>query len=600
MSGVSVSAATVAPFQLNNNPLVLPNAVTQPNNPSVTPNAASQVSSAANTATNVQKMLQVYEAKALETLQHVQTLKKDNPSQALSTIEKLIELLTVTLPGKLDANVDLKKFKVITADAYFTQAHILFEQQKDEPALKAFSSAYEMNPQMHPALHWKGYLLAKLNQYKEALDCFDQVLQADPTNETAATYKKDLLELMQKRPKTPSAPPEKSSPVVRASSPAKTAPPVKPRQPLPEKNEQVSQLEQTVISLQKTVTLLQTELKQLRDDQPKQMQQLIQDEISTIVKKWANEQDLFRQRLEQLEMNVRSASSAPPIKPQLAPNTNTVSADKLDKFENRMDKWEKEYYANHELVKKALSQEKLERECLSKELKQFTEDETNKLKQMTENKIAVVAHVQQDLSQLQSLTKSTQQTLNQIQGEVESLKHAAPPVQTQPSAPQSFTPEVSIVHEDSNTSSLTPRSQPPPATTTISIPKTEPPILNISIGTSVALFDYDAVGEDELSVKRGDLLEMFADEEEEDGWSRVELNGKIGLIPTSFTSPPQKNFSKLQGVAIYDYNAQNSEEISFKEGETIFILYQQDDGWTFGETSHSQKGVFPTTYVQQK
>ena len=47
-----------------------------------------------------------------------------------------------------------------------------------------------------------------------------------------------------------------------------------------------------------------------------------------------------------------------------------------------------------------------------------------------------------------------------------------------------------------------------------------------------ATFGYDAINEDELTLKAGDIVEFLADEEE--GWCKGLLRGKIGLFPSNF------------------------------------------------------------------
>lgn len=48
--------------------------------------------------------------------------------------------------------------------------------------------------------------------------------------------------------------------------------------------------------------------------------------------------------------------------------------------------------------------------------------------------------------------------------------------------------------------------------------------------------------------------------------------------------------------ASFDYNAQGDEELSFKEGDLIKILYQEDTTWWCGEL-HGKKGMFPKAFV---
>ena len=53
-----------------------------------------------------------------------------------------------------------------------------------------------------------------------------------------------------------------------------------------------------------------------------------------------------------------------------------------------------------------------------------------------------------------------------------------------------------------------------------------------------ATFEYGAVNEDELTLKVGDIVEFLADEEE--GWYKGQLRGKVGVFPSNFVeeAPP--------------------------------------------------------------
>ncbi|KAG4098295.1 hypothetical protein H8356DRAFT_991492 [Neocallimastix lanati (nom. inval.)] len=51
-------------------------------------------------------------------------------------------------------------------------------------------------------------------------------------------------------------------------------------------------------------------------------------------------------------------------------------------------------------------------------------------------------------------------------------------------------------------------------------------------------------------------------------------------------------------VALYDYEAQDDTEISFSEGEIITGIILQDENWGIGINSKNQQGMFPLNYVQ--
>jgi hypothetical protein len=51
-------------------------------------------------------------------------------------------------------------------------------------------------------------------------------------------------------------------------------------------------------------------------------------------------------------------------------------------------------------------------------------------------------------------------------------------------------------------------------------------------------------------------------------------------------------------VAIYDYNADKDDELTFQEGSTIYVLKKNDDGWWEG-VMDGITGLFPGNYVEQ-
>ena len=51
-------------------------------------------------------------------------------------------------------------------------------------------------------------------------------------------------------------------------------------------------------------------------------------------------------------------------------------------------------------------------------------------------------------------------------------------------------------------------------------------------------------------------------------------------------------------VAIYDYNADKEDELTFQEGQTIYVLKKNDDGWWEG-VMEGITGLFPGNYVEQ-
>eukprot|EP01135_Chromosphaera_perkinsii_P011248 Nk52_evm29s2367 gene=Nk52_evmTU29s2367 len=54
----------------------------------------------------------------------------------------------------------------------------------------------------------------------------------------------------------------------------------------------------------------------------------------------------------------------------------------------------------------------------------------------------------------------------------------------------------------------------------------------------------------------------------------------------------------LTARALYEYEADGDDEISFREGDMIYNIDQVDDGWWQGETHDGHYGLFPANYVE--
>ncbi|XP_012580339.1 PREDICTED: sorbin and SH3 domain-containing protein 2 isoform X4 [Condylura cristata] len=66
--------------------------------------------------------------------------------------------------------------------------------------------------------------------------------------------------------------------------------------------------------------------------------------------------------------------------------------------------------------------------------------------------------------------------------------------------------------------------------------------------------------------------------------------------PRERRGTPEKE--KLPAKAVYDFKAQTSKELSFKKGDTIYILRKIDQNWYEGE-HHGRVGIFPISYVEK-
>ncbi len=69
------------------------------------------------------------------------------------------------------------------------------------------------------------------------------------------------------------------------------------------------------------------------------------------------------------------------------------------------------------------------------------------------------------------------------------------------------------------------------------------------------------------------------------------------IQPPPPQQPPQPATQRQPSCkALYDFEAENNEELEFKEGDIIKLLARLDDNWLQGELNNRQ-GRFPTSYV---
>jgi len=144
------------------------------------------------------------------------------------------------------------------------------------------------------------------------------------------------------------------------------------------------------------------------------------------------------------------------------------------------------------------------------------------------------------------------------------------------------------------------------------------------IGKMKALYDYTAAEVNELSFKEGDIVTLLEKFEDSDWW-KGELNGVEGLFPVNFMesvsmqnssksttatpagaaspiskSPSSSSTSKKleQFRAIYDYTAQEPNELSFQEGAVITLVEKYPDSdWWNGEVN-GKVGLFPLNFTK--
>ncbi|CAO3664518.1 unnamed protein product [Umbelopsis ramanniana] len=139
--------------------------------------------------------------------------------------------------------------------------------------------------------------------------------------------------------------------------------------------------------------------------------------------------------------------------------------------------------------------------------------------------------------------------------------------------------------------------------------------------SAVVLFTYDAAEENEISMVEGEIIHNI-EQLDEGWWSGTSEDGsRSGLFPSNYVqvletqpepeAPVQAHEpepvepeapAEQEGpsaVAIYDYDAGEDNEISFKENEVIRdIQFVSDDWWSGLAPDGTAVGLFPANYVQ--
>jgi len=120
-----------------------------------------------------------------------------------------------------------------------------------------------------------------------------------------------------------------------------------------------------------------------------------------------------------------------------------------------------------------------------------------------------------------------------------------------------------------------------------------------------ALFNYTGVEDTELSFKEGDLITVTY--KDESGWWEGELAGRVGVFPSNHVdviggAPPASSSSAAgeydKCKALFDYEAEDADELSVHEGDIITVEDEDDEGWYYGTNGQGKYGKFPSNYVE--
>lgn len=105
-----------------------------------------------------------------------------------------------------------------------------------------------------------------------------------------------------------------------------------------------------------------------------------------------------------------------------------------------------------------------------------------------------------------------------------------------------------------------------------------------------ASFGFVARNEAELTAPKGAVIEVTKDVD--DDWLEGSFNGHTGLFPKSYVKSPEKPRAR----AIYPFVGESVGELTFREGDCIYLRKRLNSQWMEGEIN-GNVGIFPSSFV---
>ncbi|XP_026897468.1 intersectin-1 isoform X3 [Acinonyx jubatus] len=156
-------------------------------------------------------------------------------------------------------------------------------------------------------------------------------------------------------------------------------------------------------------------------------------------------------------------------------------------------------------------------------------------------------------------------------------------------------------------------SESPASLKRVASPAAKPAVSGEEIAQVIAC--YTATGPEQLTLAPGQLI--LIRKKNPGGWWEGELQARgkkrqIGWFPANYVKLLSPGTSKItptepakptalpavcQVIGMYDYIAQNDDELAFNKGQIINVLNKEDPDWWKGEVN-GQVGLFPSNYVK--
>ena len=103
-------------------------------------------------------------------------------------------------------------------------------------------------------------------------------------------------------------------------------------------------------------------------------------------------------------------------------------------------------------------------------------------------------------------------------------------------------------------------------------------------------FAFSGRNDSELTFPSGALIEVTKDVDED--WLEGSFNGRTGLFPKSYLKSSERPFAR----AVYPFVGESAGELTFREGDCIFLRKRLNSQWMEGEIDGTV-GLFPSSFV---
>ncbi|VDO29726.1 unnamed protein product [Heligmosomoides polygyrus] len=120
-----------------------------------------------------------------------------------------------------------------------------------------------------------------------------------------------------------------------------------------------------------------------------------------------------------------------------------------------------------------------------------------------------------------------------------------------------------------------------------------------------AVADFEATAANQLTLRTGDVVSVR--EKNATGWweGEIQRDGHTlaGWFPGDYVTPiTNEGAAQNTATALFDYQAGQSDELSFRAGDVIVIVEKKDADWWAGHKvdSPNVRGLFPANYVQMR